>query len=226
MLAMLAVTASSGCTVIRNEFRTLISEPIKYGNNVDVVRTAKRNRKLAKIAFDQFGAQHPEAPSSRDFRDGFIDGFADFLTFGGSGAPPVVPPRRYWNLPERTPAGHDAVQEWFSGFAAGASEAKISGLREQQTVPSSYAPADDESASWPTGRDFEWAPSDDDDWEPLPTPESTLGGDELDRIDQPDGLEPLPPMDAATLGQLSDTTKIKTHPPNILRMRFEKIDGS
>jgi hypothetical protein len=95
MLAMLAVSASCGCTVIRNEFRTVVSEPFKFGDNVDIVRTTERNKKLAKSAYGQYTADHPESASSPDFRDGFIEGFADYLTFGGDGAPPVVPPRRH-----------------------------------------------------------------------------------------------------------------------------------
>ena len=46
--AMLVVAASCGCTVMHNEFRTLIDEPIKYGPNADRVRTKKRNKKIAK----------------------------------------------------------------------------------------------------------------------------------------------------------------------------------
>jgi len=192
---MLAVAASSGCTVIRNEFRTLIAEPIKFGDNVDIVRTTKRNKKLAKEAFEHFEAHHAETPPSPDYRHGFIEGFADYLTFGGSGAPPVVPPRRYWNLPDRDPTGHTAVQDWFAGFAAGASEAKISGLREQFTVASSYVPVEEDIGSLNLEH-AEEIPSGDVRWEPVLPPDSgSLQEEAITPSQEPQELPPLPPTD-------------------------------
>jgi len=193
LLVLLAVAAAGGCTVIRNEFRTLVSEPIKYGDNVDIIRTTKWNKKLAKEAFAEFEARQSDTPPSPDCRDGFIDGFIDYLTFGGSGAPPVVPPRRYWNLSDRSPAGHSAVQDWFAGFAAGASEAMLSGLREQQTVPSSYVPAVGANDVPTLGREG-YTPQGDQSLETLPEPESSQPATRAVPLQESTELPPLPPI--------------------------------
>lgn len=219
MLAMLVIAAFGGCTVIRNEFRTLIAEPLKYGDNVDIVRTTKVNKEIAKEAFRQFDAHHAEFPASPDFRDGFIEGFADYLTFGGSGAPPVVPPRRYWNLPDRNPAGQDAVQAWFAGFAAGASEAKLSGLREQQTVPSSYVPVDGDYAAGlePQGV----APQIDDDWELVPAPGNSRPADQAVPLPEPDPLPPLFPPPPTSHGSFETS-----RPPHLASVEQSSKQGT
>lgn len=181
VLSLLLLASASGCTVIRNEWRTLISQPLKYATNIDFVRSKKSSKALGEQAWNTFIAYRPEHSDSPDYRDGFIEGFADFITYGGKGAPPLVPPRRYWKLSERTPGGHDAVQQWFAGFAMGASEAKLSGLRELATVSSSY---------WPTHRDDAY----DESIEFIPRPTESLPTDEfpLPVLPSPN----LPPPDA------------------------------
>jgi hypothetical protein len=69
------------------------------------------------------------------FECAYVDGFADYLLKGGNGAPPTIPPpylRRYQYL---SPDGHSEMEEYYSGFAAGAADAKASGQRVYFTVP-------------------------------------------------------------------------------------------
>ena len=75
--------------------------------------------------------------SAKILLTGFEEGFSDYLTYGGDGLTPVMPPRRYWRFWYTSPAGYDAVTEWFNGWDAGVAAAEMSGLREFATVPSS-----------------------------------------------------------------------------------------
>jgi hypothetical protein len=84
-------------------------------------------------------AENPEACQSIEYKRGFEDGFSDYLYAGGTGEPPPVPPRRLWNLDYRTPAGQNAVQNWFAGFRRGAGAARDAGYRRIVTVPASVA---------------------------------------------------------------------------------------
>jgi hypothetical protein len=155
--------------VAKNEFRTLIAEPIHFATNIDLHRTTKRNRKLAREAYEQYVAHAPDIVFSDHFADGFIEGHADYLTFGGDGTPPLAPPRRYWKLAHRDVDGQVAVEEWFLGFAAGAEDARASGVRDWQTVASSNwsAPA---GAAMP----IEANAPDDESFEPIPAPREPL----------------------------------------------------
>lgn len=189
---MLFVATAGGCAVIRNEFRTLVSEPAKYSDNLDIVRTKFRTKRLAKEYFVCFQTNHADTPTSSQFRDGFVRGFADYLTFGGSGTPPVLPPRRFWKVPGRSPAGHGAVQDWFAGFAAGATEAKLSGLREQQTVAFSYAPTEG-VIDLSTSLREEWAEPPNRPPELLPVPESSRQQDRRTPLREATELAPLLP---------------------------------
>jgi hypothetical protein len=74
--------------------------------------------------------------SSKDYAEGFKDGFIDYLQFGGSGQPPYAPPKRYWGPNYRTPEGYRAIEDWFAGFRHGVTAAKESGYRPWVTLPS------------------------------------------------------------------------------------------
>jgi hypothetical protein len=84
----------------------------------------------------------PEAAISRDYKDGFIEGYVDYLDAGGTGEPPAMPPFRYQLHHYQSVPGRLAVQDWFAGFRHGASLAKASGLREIILVPVSNVPCD------------------------------------------------------------------------------------
>ncbi|MCA9079480.1 MAG: hypothetical protein KDA58_02930 [Planctomycetaceae bacterium] len=59
---------------------------------------------------------------SCDFRRGYEQAFED-VALGADGRIPPLPPSPYWKECARSPCGHERVQEWYAGYAAGANEA-------------------------------------------------------------------------------------------------------
>jgi hypothetical protein len=128
--------ACQGCAPLWHVTRTSILQPLVYPRWLNEIIDCEHDRKLAKAAWADFSCTAPTAYSS-DFKHGFQDGFADYLFWGGTGAPPPVPPRCYWNAKYETPEGQQAIQDWFAGFRAGAERAHESGYRNMVIVPAS-----------------------------------------------------------------------------------------
>ncbi len=90
-----------------------------------------RDRVLAKGAWHGCGSQY-NGPHRGAFKDGFIDGYAN-VCGGGTGQPPVVPPKKYQSACYSSHAGDSKTIAWFNGFSAGAVAASADGregLRE------------------------------------------------------------------------------------------------
>lgn len=137
LLLVAVVALVPGCMGLRNVLTVNFCEPEEYCVPKDREATFERNRALAEQAWAYVASSDPGACYSMDYMAGFLEGYADYLTLGGTGAAPPIPPRRYWNVDYRNPAGADAAQEWFAGFEHGAAEAKESGYRQLAVVPSS-----------------------------------------------------------------------------------------
>ena len=131
--------ACQGCTPLSHIVRTLIVEPTNYPRRLADLEDKSVNKKIAKIAWQDFQVCHPDIGYSEHFARGFKTGYADYLYAGGSGAPPPLPPRYYWRGNFETAQGHEAIRDWFAGFRQGAESAKESGLRELVTLPSSLS---------------------------------------------------------------------------------------
>jgi hypothetical protein len=138
----LIVGAASGCSVCQQARRTVCFEPLDFPLKLDRARSLKTYRRWAAEAWRTERAACPEAAASRDYATGFQDGFVDFLYAGGDGTPPPIPPRKYWNLAWRSPAGQVAANQWFAGFRHGAQVAHDGGYRQQAVVPSSFRAAE------------------------------------------------------------------------------------
>ncbi len=155
MLLILGVALiASGCTIVENATRTLIKEPCEYCLYKDRRLTTYRDFQAAGAAWCQLQRNTPEQSFTADYEDGFICGYADYLYAGGNGTPPAAPPRRYWNVRYQNPRGYEAIQDWFAGFAHGATQAQEAvGDRRLLTVPS--------SAPLPTGLNLQTRSSSD-----------------------------------------------------------------
>ncbi len=102
----------SGCRLAHNAWLTTIAEPIHYPRNLDDKLSHKRFTGMAEVALDEAIASaradldnYNCDPYSIDHQRGFIDGFVDYLEAGGVGAPPPLPPRKYWRGKYQTPFG-------------------------------------------------------------------------------------------------------------------------
>ena len=133
---------SSGCRLCHNAWRTTVAEPIRYSREAYDKWGQKRFRDLAACALDEATSvaraeldDYSCDPFSVDYRQGFIDGFVDYLEAGGSGNPSPLPPRRYWRAKYQNPAGFQRAQDWFRGFQHGTGAAQASNLRAFVTVP-------------------------------------------------------------------------------------------
>ena len=120
-----------GCNLFDNGARTLVFEPIQYCAQGDKERTHIHHDQLARGAWEEFCRLNPGHEFSKDFACGFTEGYADYLSAGGTGEPPPLPPRRYWAQRDCRQASVD----WFAGFRTGAGTAQRSGLRQCVVVP-------------------------------------------------------------------------------------------
>src|SRR5690606_16234644 len=83
-------------------------------------------------------ARCPDGAASIYYVRGFIDGFSEYVYAGGL-EPPPAPPPTFWNLPWRTPSGHEAAADWFAGYRHGARAAHNGGYRDLGIVHASFA---------------------------------------------------------------------------------------
>jgi hypothetical protein len=90
----------------------------------------------AREAWRAVRAEYPRRAFTPEFRDGFLDGYADYLDRGGDGSPPPTPPLRYTRHPRYyTPEGHVLLKDYFLGFKYGSDVAAATGRRQFMTVP-------------------------------------------------------------------------------------------
>lgn len=143
MLWLVMIFASlSGCALTNETHRvfsmakrTTHLEP-RFYEYVRSDRVAQREaRLLAEQAWSE--AQATMSNPSRDYENGFVEGFADYLYRGGTGEPPVIPPRGYWHLRFLNQFGKRSIHDWYDGFRDGAENCKARGIREMWIIPSS-----------------------------------------------------------------------------------------
>jgi hypothetical protein len=111
--------------------RNFIQKPIVHCDEKEFVKYV---RKRAEEAWAEV-CHSAATPYSRDYAQGFIEGFVDYVEAGGTGEPPYLPPLCYRLTKNRTPDGHQAADDWYAGFRHGAAVARGTGLRELNYVP-------------------------------------------------------------------------------------------
>jgi hypothetical protein len=99
-----------------------------------------RSWRRARDAWADFTKNCAPDRYSSDFREGFLEGYVDYLDAGGTGLPPAAPPARYWQTKYQDPDGVRAIQDWNAGFRQGAEAARASGYRDTIVVPLSSLP--------------------------------------------------------------------------------------
>jgi hypothetical protein len=117
--------------------RTVWHEPAAYSWMHDRRDSVESYRQWADRALAEERGHCPDLFGEPDYVMGFRDGFVDFVYLGGTGEPPPVPPRQFWNVMLRSPDGKQRANLWFDGYRHGASVARDGGYRELGRVHSS-----------------------------------------------------------------------------------------
>jgi hypothetical protein len=134
------LSLGSGCSIIEYSTRNLLVDPICYCERTSRFVSHAEALVMADEIFDELELDCSEQGFSEDYRKGFKAGFADYVLFGGTGDPPVVPPRHYWQNHYQTPEGYQAIQDWYAGFRHGSLVAMEGGYRQYVPVPTSLTP--------------------------------------------------------------------------------------
>ncbi len=124
-----------GCSGFERVPHPLVRDYTQFGPLRYEHRKWHRVKKLAKETWHEIARCNGRYAFSADYQQGFQDGFADQLYYGGPIRPPVMPPRNYWQNDYRNPAGHMAAEHWFRGFQDGAIAAQSSVGHHWETVP-------------------------------------------------------------------------------------------
>lgn len=122
----------AGCNLAYYTGYNLVNESWQ---RLDEHQLSKRLRAEAEAAWVEVCRQYPGQPFTEEFRDGFTEGYADYLDVGGVPQPPAVPPPRYRRNDYLSPEGHARVKDYFAGFQYGTEVAAATGGREFLTVP-------------------------------------------------------------------------------------------
>ena len=128
----------TGCSMYRTGFHNLCEAPKQFSIHRDRRVTERFHRSLAHTAIENMLSEYA-SPQCEDehYLEGFEQGIVDYLTFGGDLLPPLVPPRKYWNLSYRGSDGHHPGEMWLSGCEEGRNYAAQCGYRSDSKVASS-----------------------------------------------------------------------------------------
>ncbi len=120
----------------REVIDNLIVAPIKFHRDKDARRTNRIHHLMARETWHELLVEGSEyCDASPDFADGFETGYVDYLTYGGTTLPPVIPPRQYWHINQRYSDANSAGRDWLAGFEFGAKTARGMGIREGASLP-------------------------------------------------------------------------------------------
>src|SRR4051812_31229064 len=134
-LISLACMCSGGCCrLLGLAYRTTVFEPRVYNTYCDASESRDLYAKWANEAWLEESQGCPDAALKPDYVDGFRDGFVEFVYAGGTGEPPPVPPRIYWNTWARDAVGKQRAADWFDGYRHGVRVAREGGFRARAVV--------------------------------------------------------------------------------------------
>jgi hypothetical protein len=146
VLATAAAAATAGCLSDRPSAQTTMYHAA-YRNLTEGVVRVVDNQKFkvqyycwAHAAWRGLVKASPGKVFTADYRNGFLEGYVDYLDAGGNGEPPAVPPFCYRLVVFQNPPGHKEMEEWFAGFRHGSAAARATGQRELITLPITSPP--------------------------------------------------------------------------------------
>jgi len=171
----LAASSLAGCGIGKEIADNVVIHPLQWNRYSDAIGRHLRDKSLAEEAWDEVCSRDGDV-YSRHYRRGFFDGFNDYLDKGGTGDPPVAPPRGYWRVYFQNAEGHQAIQDWFDGFRHGSSIAQASGVRDFVVIPLSSLPPREILTDEP----------------PMPDPSQEKAGVTKPPVDQKEQMGPFP----------------------------------
>lgn len=125
--------ASVGCNLARLASHNIVNEPL-VNHTQHVIHRDLRHE--ANATWREVRTQYPRRAFTAEFRDGFTDGYVDYLDRGGNGSIPAVPPNKYVRHARYfTEEGQCRVKDYFLGFKYGQEIAIATGKRQFLTVP-------------------------------------------------------------------------------------------
>ena len=131
-LAGAAWPAFAGCSTLHNVCKS-VNDPHPVCTQCEIEHEL---RKQARDAWQQVQCDYPRRDFTPEFRDGFLDGFVDYLDRGGNGSLPAVPPAKYTRQKKYfTEDGQCRIKNYFLGFKYGQEIAIATGKRQFYTVP-------------------------------------------------------------------------------------------
>lgn len=122
----------TGCNLFWYAGHNLIEEPRA---RIDEFQVTRRMKAEAEQTWAAVCRQYDGRCFSREFADGFVEGYVDYLEHGGESRPPTVPPPRYRRAAYLTPSGYERAKDYMIGFKYGADVAQSTGRRHFHTVP-------------------------------------------------------------------------------------------
>ncbi len=94
----------------------------------------KRDRKLAKNSWEHCDSVYNGVDNPDHFKRGYIAGYMDKAA-GGTGCPPMIPPKKYWGIHYQNASGKCKTVAWFDGYSHGALGAEMDGVDVLHRVP-------------------------------------------------------------------------------------------
>ncbi|VTU00766.1 unnamed protein product [Gemmataceae bacterium] len=122
-----------GCNIAQYTTHTLVNE-VHVLSSLHGVEHKLRSE--ARRVWKEVRAQYPRRAFTAEFRDGFLDGYVDFLDRGGNCSVPAVPPAKYTRQKKYlTEEGQCLLRDYLLGFKYGQDIAVATGKRQLLTVP-------------------------------------------------------------------------------------------
>ncbi len=120
-LGLIAV-GSTGCTMTAG-----LGRSFSQSECIDDFMIGYRNRAMAEKAWHCRKDRFCNQCNAREFKDGFMKGYAE-VAEGGNGCTPAIAPSQYLGWRYQSSGGQGAVNAWFQGFPEGARAAEEDGV--------------------------------------------------------------------------------------------------
>ena len=120
----LMLAGTTGCTMTSG-----ICQAVGDHHFIDDFMIGHRDRVMAEKAWHCQKDRFCNKQHSREFKQGFIDGF-NGVAQGGGGCMPTVAPKQFWGWRYQSAQGQSAVNAWFEGYPMGVAAAESAGIAE------------------------------------------------------------------------------------------------